>query len=73
MPADNPTNFTGMSPPPASLVTVHFGNYDITIKIGPANEFLGIHQIAIAKSFLSLEQKRSALGSHDVTDLYEDK
>jgi len=73
MPPDNLTNVTGMSPQPPHLVTVRFGNYDITIRIGPDNEFLGIHEIAFAKSFLSLEQRRSAVGCHDVTDLYEDK
>ena len=73
MPSDNPTNFTGMSPPPACRVTIRFGNYDVTVKIGPANEFLGIEKIGVSKSFLSLEQRRSTVGYHDVNDLYEDK
>jgi len=73
MPPENPKSITGMSPPSARLVTIRFGNYDVTVKVGPGNEFLGIEEIGISKSFLSLEQRRSAVGYHDVNDLYEDK
>jgi hypothetical protein len=73
MPPENPKNITGMSPPQARLVTIRFANYDVTVKLGPANEFLGIEEIGIPKNFLSFEQRRSAVGYHDVNDLYEDK
>jgi hypothetical protein len=73
MPSENPRKITGMSPPPARLVKVRFGNYDVTVKIGPSNEFLGIEEIGVPKSFLSLQQRRNAVGHHDVNDLYEEK
>jgi hypothetical protein len=73
MPPENPMKITGMSPPPARLVTIRFDKYDVTVRIGPANEFLGIEEIGVSKSFLSLEQRRDTVGHHDVNDLYEDK
>ena len=58
--------------PPVRLARVAFGQYEVTILLGPSNEFLGIGQIAMAKDFLSQEQKLLAHDVHHVEDIYKD-
>ena len=62
---------TGGSGPEETTKKVVFDKYEVTVSLGPRNEFLGILQIAVRKAFLSGEQKRQTTGSFDVTDLYE--
>jgi hypothetical protein len=62
---------TGSAPDNSRTVVVRFGDYEVQVQLGQANEFLGIVGIAIAKTFLSSQQKLRAYGSHDVDDLYD--
>ena len=70
---DHITDAPTSSPlPPVRMARVPFGHYEVTILLGPANEFLGISQIAVAKDFLSQEQKLLAHDVHHVEDIYKD-
>ncbi len=60
------------SPKPARMVSVAFENYNVVVILGPAEEFLGIAEISLRKSFLSEEQEVATSGSYDVSDLYQD-
>jgi hypothetical protein len=53
-------------------VTVPFDRYEITIRLGPRDEFKGILSVGVRTSFLSHKQKLKSRGQHDVADLYED-
>ena len=61
---------TGMTAVPASDLVVPFGRFEITVRVGPGREFLGITQIAIKRDFLSEEQRIAAEGSVNASDLY---
>jgi hypothetical protein len=50
-----------------------FGKYEITIKLSPTNEFVGVTAIKVNKDFLSHSQKVSALSSWDVDEYYKDE
>jgi hypothetical protein len=63
---------TSPSLPPARRELVPFGQYEVTVLLGPSNEFLGVLQIAIKKDFLSQEQKLLAHDVHHVEDIYKD-
>ena len=54
------------------LSPVRFENYDVVVILGPGDEFLGIAQIAMRRSFLSQEQQIDSLGDYDVSDLYRE-
>lgn len=62
---------TGGTPEHSRLLRSRFDRYVVTVRLGPADEFLGIVAIEVDKDFLSGRQKRSAFGSHDVSDLYD--
>jgi len=66
---DDPT--TPPSSPP-HLVQVICGPYEVTLILGPQNEFLGIQQIAISQDFRSQQQKLASLRFHDVSDIYDE-
>jgi len=50
-----------------------FGRYEITVKLTPSNEFVGVTAIKINKDFLSHSQKVSALSSWDVDKYYKEE
>ena len=59
------------STPSSKIVRVQFDRYTITVKLGEANEFLGITEVAVSQDFRSLQQKLESTGSHDVSDYYD--
>ena len=62
---------TGSSLMPHKVITLPFDQFEIKVKVGPANEFLGIIGVGVKKDFLTVQQKSKSRGYHDVTDLYE--
>ncbi len=72
MSVEHDEDVTGSREPPVVLSHVRFGRYEITVRLGPANEFRGIEEVAVAKDFLSPEQKVRSSAHHDVSDLYEE-
>ena len=49
----------------------HFNKYEITVRLGPSKEFLGIVQVAVQKDFLSLTQRVASNDSLNASDFYE--
>jgi len=49
-----------------------FDKYQITIKVTPNNEFIGITEVKINKDFLSYKQKIARKGYHDVDEYYRE-
>ena len=62
---------TGSSFIPHKIITLPFDQFEVKVKVGPANEFLGIIGVGVKKDFLTIQQKSKSRGYHDVTDLYE--
>ena len=50
---------------------VRFDRYEITVRLGPSNEFLDIIQIAVRKDFLSQAQRIAADDTLNASELYE--
>lgn len=60
------------TPQPASrVITVKFDRYSIKVRLGGANEFLGIVEVGVSSDFRSVSQKLQSEGSHDVSDFYK--
>ena len=50
----NLSGATGDQPTPAyKFIVVPFGKFEVTVKLLPTNEFVGITEISINKDFLS--------------------
>ncbi len=49
-----------------------FERFNITVKISPSNEFMGITEVEINKDFLSYKQKTAQQGYHDVEQFYKE-
>ena len=49
-----------------------FGKYEITIKLSPNNEFMGILEVKVNKDFLSYKHKMVSKGFHDVDEFYKE-
>jgi hypothetical protein len=62
---------TGGTPCPSRIVRVPFDRFEVTLRLGPANEFLEVLEVATRRDFLSTEQRIRSTGYHDVADLYE--
>ena len=65
------SDLTGGTAIPAHDVLVRFDRYEITVRLGPSNEFLGIMQVAVQKDFLSQAQRISADDTLNASDLYD--
>ena len=66
-----PSEGTGSTAIPARDVVVPFDRYEITVRLGPAKEFLGVIQVAVRKDFLSQSQRITADDSLNASELYE--
>ena len=64
---------TGSKEIKAHTATYSFENFEVTVNLGPSNEFLGVKSIAVKKDFLSLKQRLSQASSFNVDDLYEEE
>ena len=62
-----PTGSPGFEP---HNVRVDFGGYEITVELGPAQEFLGIKEIARKDDFRSMRQRIEPHGGGDLSDIY---
>jgi len=47
-----------------------FGRYEITVRLTPFKEFVGITAVKINRDFLSHRQKMASRGFHDVEEFY---
>lgn len=65
---------TGSHDEPSDYKTIvfPFDKYQITVKLTPANEFIGITEVKVNKNFLSHKQKITPQGFHDVDDFYRE-
>jgi len=57
--------------PSSRIVSVQFERYTIKVKLGGANEFLGIVEVGVKKDFRSLRERIDSQGGHDVSDFYD--
>lgn len=62
---------TGGTAIPATDKIVRFDRYEITVRLGASNEFLGIIQVGVRKDFLSPAQRIAADDTLNASDLYE--
>jgi len=67
-PSASPTGTT-FSPP--EVLTRVFDKYRIKILVTASGQFLDVIEVQVDKDFRTQKQRRSAHGSHDVSDLYE--
>jgi len=65
---------TGSNIEPTRYKTVvyPFGRYEIMVKLGPANEFIGIEEVRLNRDFLSYQQRIASTGFHDVEEFYRE-
>lgn len=49
-----------------------FGKYQITVRLSPGNEFIGISEVKVNRDFLSYKQKMISKGFHDVEEFYRE-
>jgi len=49
-----------------------FERFNITVKVSPSNEFVGITEVEINKDFMSYKQKSTQQGYHDVEQFYKE-
>jgi len=70
-PKEDEARGTTSPTPSGRIVSVQFDRYTIKVKLGGANEFLGIVEIAVNQDFRSLRQRIESQGSHDVSDFYD--
>ncbi|MDD4980789.1 MAG: hypothetical protein PHC54_05960 [Candidatus Omnitrophica bacterium] len=49
-----------------------FERFNITVKVSPSNEFVGITEVEINKDFMSYKQKNAQQGYHDVEQFYKE-
>jgi len=57
---------------PVRTAVVPFGTYEVVVKLGQNDKFLGIKEIRITRDFLTLDQTLAHRGSFEIEDLYED-
>jgi len=50
-----------------------FERFNITVKVSPSNEFVGITEVEINKEFMSYKQKIAQQGYHDVEQFYKEE
>jgi len=62
---------TGSRPLPAEDVAVPFDRYEVTVRLGPAKELLGIVQVAVRRDFLTQAQRLAADDAMNASDMYE--
>lgn len=62
---------TGSATPGDRIIGVDFGEYTVKVRLGDANEFLGIIEIGVNRDFRSLRQRIDSTGSHDISDFYD--
>ena len=60
------------SEPETKIMIVPYDIYDIVIEIDQSGRFMGIEEVRINKSFLSLKQLLANQGDMDVEEFYED-
>jgi hypothetical protein len=58
---------------PHKIVVYPFGIYEITVRLGESNEFLGIEEVKANKDFMAFKQKTAKRAFQDVDEFYEDK
>jgi hypothetical protein len=58
---------------PYKRIVYPFGIYEITIKLGESNEFLGILEVKANKDFMEFRKKAGQTGFQDVDEYYEDE
>jgi hypothetical protein len=60
---------------PSPLVkteVISLGSYEIVVRLGRNDRFLGVEEIRVARDFLSLDQVLAHREFFDIEDLYED-
>ena len=62
---------TGYTGEPCRAMKVPYDRFEVTIQLGPNDEFLGILNVSVKKDFLTTEQRVNSIGYLDVADLYE--
>ncbi|MDD4178855.1 MAG: hypothetical protein PHH14_02240 [Candidatus Margulisbacteria bacterium] len=58
------------SPNISKIFTYPFGQYEIKIALTEKNEFIGISEIKVNKSFLEYKNQSTPTGYHDVEQYY---
>jgi len=53
-------------------VVYPFRKYEITVRLTPDNEFIGIVEVKINKDFISYKQRLATKGFHDVDEFYRE-
>lgn len=64
---------TGSEEITSHLVTCPFDRFEVKVKLGPSNEFLGVASVAVSKDFLSFKQRLSRPKLIDIDALYEEE
>lgn len=67
-----PTGDT-IEPTSHKILIYPFERYEISIKVGPNNEFLGIVEVKVNNQFMSYFRSNGNCGYHDVSDSYLDE
>jgi hypothetical protein len=49
-----------------------FGKYEVTIRLSSSNEFLGVEEVKINKSFIDYQRLATTGDFHDVEEFYKD-
>ena len=62
---------TGGTAIPAEDKVTLFDRYEITVRLGPSKEFLGIVQVAVRKDFLTQAQRIAGEDTLNASDLYD--
>lgn len=70
-PQEDEARDTSRPTPGSRIVSVQFDRYTIKVKLGGANEFLGIVEVGVKQDFRSLRERIESEGSHDVSDFYD--
>ena len=70
-PQEDEARDTTSPTPSVRIVSVQFDRYTIKVKLGGANEFLGIVEVGVNQDFRSLRERIESEGSHDVSDFYD--
>jgi hypothetical protein len=69
---DLPADATGREMPVVWDVAVPFDRYEIVIRLGPDNQFLGVAGIRVKADFRSPEQRLRSAKHHDVDQFYQE-
>lgn len=60
------------SPEDYRIIIYPFDKYEIAVKVTPSNEFLGIEEVKVNKSYLSHKQRITGMGYHEVEEYYRE-